>query len=620
MWAVELPHGMPKDSNLLPNHTQELLRAARSGRLYKRPAPAEEEDADAEALLEEKKDKKEEDPSAKGFQIKIWKQIPRNAEGATISHLAKRRKATVTLSSDLPAGNIGGPTVTKATVRRLDATGNPYTREVTLHEGQSVDGEIISTTVVAVPQAAINADGASAAATPVRRRPPPPKRKPKGPGRGRKKKLLPLPLPARPEASGQDSSAATQGVKFEGPDGSITKPGDNDETKDQDTEMADDDDGDDDGDDGDEGDEGDEDEGEGSVSRAGSEIKPESVGSTPVANLPEAPIPGLGNPDSPVSKDPSPPSNPALPTFQPNLLPPSSHFEGSPLKNLVAVQSPKEEKSGSPAQDASYFPASSIAPDSEAPAVPSEPIAAPVPSVETGAATATSEPVLAQTTTTVVEPEPHIDVEMGDAPVVETSTTTIHEDLNTGNISSTTVVEETRQSTSVAAADQLQVNDVVKEENVIGEQQDVTNAPPPAIDDDTRKTDEPVPSATITAEISNDTVPAPKDSPLVDTAITEISEQQPLTESINEATIAPEPLPAPVVEPRLEDAAPSQVADENEPDSPDLFSGLEAALNLPAPKEEPVPEGEATASNEPPKEPTPPPSLGPEATASNENV
>lgn len=203
---------MPKDSNLLPQHTQELLRAARSGRLYKRPAPVEEEDADVDAAPE-KTEKKEEDQSTKGFMIRAWKQIPRNAEGSTVSHLAKRRKNTVTLSSSLPAGLAAGPTVTKATVRRVDAAGNPYTQEVTLAEGQSVDGEIISTTVVPAPNTNVNPDG-TAAPTPVKRRPPPPKRKPKGPGRGRKKKL-PVPSSTRPEPSGLPGAAPVEGPKPE---------------------------------------------------------------------------------------------------------------------------------------------------------------------------------------------------------------------------------------------------------------------------------------------------------------------------------------------------------------------------------------------------------------------
>lgn len=213
IWAHELPHGMPKDANLLPQHTQDLLRAARSGRLYKRPLPTEEEEGDADATLPEKPEKKEEDSSTKGYQVKVWKQIPRNAEGPTISHLAKRRKGTVILSATLPAGAVSGPSITKATVRRVDAAGNSYVQEITLQQGQSVDGEIISTTVVPAPAAAANVE-ATAAATPVRRRPPPPKRKAKGPGRGRRKKL-PLPLNAQPETSVPTANSNANGSKPE---------------------------------------------------------------------------------------------------------------------------------------------------------------------------------------------------------------------------------------------------------------------------------------------------------------------------------------------------------------------------------------------------------------------
>lgn len=211
---------MPKDSHLLPTHTQELLRAARSGRLYKRPPPAEEEEADPDAALAEKPDKKEEDPSTKGYQVKVWKQVARNAEGSTVSHLAKRRKGLITLSSSIPAGPSSGPTIMKATVRRVDAAGNPYTQEITLNEGQPVDGEIISTTVVPAPVAAVSAD-ASTALTPVRRRPPPPKRKPKGPGRGRKKKL-PLPATTRPEVAVAGVNSAAAGASITLPETGVS--------------------------------------------------------------------------------------------------------------------------------------------------------------------------------------------------------------------------------------------------------------------------------------------------------------------------------------------------------------------------------------------------------------
>lgn len=218
MWAVELPHGMPKDSQLLPTHTQELLRAARSGRLYKRPAPTEDEETEVDPTVTEKVEKKEEDASTMGFQIKVWKQVARNAEGPTVSYLAKRRKGTITLSSNFAAGPAPGPTITKATVRRIDAAGNPYTQEVTLNEGQPVDGEIISTTVVAIANPNPNAD--SGAATPVRKRPPPPKRKPKGPGRGRRKKL-PLPLTTHPDAANPAGPGPMQGVRMDGVEVSV---------------------------------------------------------------------------------------------------------------------------------------------------------------------------------------------------------------------------------------------------------------------------------------------------------------------------------------------------------------------------------------------------------------
>lgn len=216
IWDVELPWGMPKDAGLLPQHSQDLLRAARSGVLYKRPAPTEEEEADADAVPD-KPEKKEDEAETKGFQIKVWKQINRNSEGSPVSHLAKRRKGTVTISSKTVSSQVPGATVTKATVRRVDAAGNPYTQEITLQEGQAVEGEIISTTVVAV--AAV--DPTQQAPQRVRRPPPPKKKNKPGPGRGRKKKILPLPAPAVPGAPA--AAPPVEGVpaapKVEGADG-----------------------------------------------------------------------------------------------------------------------------------------------------------------------------------------------------------------------------------------------------------------------------------------------------------------------------------------------------------------------------------------------------------------
>ncbi|OTB07307.1 hypothetical protein M426DRAFT_20018 [Hypoxylon sp. CI-4A] len=351
VWAIELPHGMPKDSHLLPTHTQELLRAARSGRLYKRPPPVEEEEVDQDAALAEKPEKKEEDPSTKGYQVKVWKQIARNAEGSTVSHLAKRRKGVITLSSSLLAGASSGPTIVKATVRRTDAAGNPYTQEITLNEGQPVDGEIISTMVVPAPNVTANGDTSAAAATPVRRRPPPPKRKPKGPGRGRKKKL-PLPTSTRPETTNTGIDTAPDGAKPNGPEANDIKRDDQSESKNQDSEMADDDDGDDgdeDGEEGEEGDEGDEDDSEMPDGENGTSLRAESE--TKLDGIIEAPQ-AVSQAESTVEATPKGTSNmPHLPPTEafdshlniPPLQPPTlhhePHLEGSPLKNVVAIAS-----------------------------------------------------------------------------------------------------------------------------------------------------------------------------------------------------------------------------------------------------------------------------------------
>ncbi|KAK1990222.1 hypothetical protein LX36DRAFT_664432 [Colletotrichum falcatum] len=329
IWDVELPWGMPKDVGLLPQHSQDLLRAARSGVLYKRPAPTEEEEADADAVTE-KPEKKEDDASTKGFQIKVWKQINRNAEGSPISHLAKRRKGTVTISSKTISSHTPGATVTKATVRRVDAAGNPYTQEITLQEGQSVEGEIISTTVV--PAAAV--DPAQAAPQRVRRPPPPKKKNKPGPGRGRKKRVLPLPAPA-PGAPGAVApvDGAPVAPKVEGAEGAETPvKQEREDSNNPDSEMADNDDeeGDDDGDEGD--DDGDEEQrdGENTDSQDQEMTDASPTVPTPVADATTE----LADPESPVSKRAAPPANPiSLPLPAMHLA--NASPKGSPLKNVV---------------------------------------------------------------------------------------------------------------------------------------------------------------------------------------------------------------------------------------------------------------------------------------------
>ncbi|KAL1883383.1 hypothetical protein VTK73DRAFT_8950 [Phialemonium thermophilum] len=262
-WAIELPYGMPKDWQLLPPHSQELLRAARSGRLYKRPAPPEEEEAEIEGA--EKTEKRDETVTS-GFGVRLWKQIPRNVEGPAVSHLAKRHKHTITLpSKNATTSHITGPTVTRATVRRIDAAGNPYDQTISLVEGQRVDGEIISTTIVPAPSVP-NTEASVQQPTPIRRRPPPPKRKAKGPGRGRRKGKLPLPASQRPVPPDAGNDAGS-GVKSEASEPTVIKTEESEETPQQDSEMVDnsalpsDDDENDEGE-GDEGDEGEDEEGE----------------------------------------------------------------------------------------------------------------------------------------------------------------------------------------------------------------------------------------------------------------------------------------------------------------------------------------------------------------------
>ncbi|PHH71730.1 hypothetical protein CDD80_5040 [Ophiocordyceps camponoti-rufipedis] len=347
IWAVELPHGMPRDSNLLPPHSQDLLRAARSGRLYKRSAPADDDDMDAETttLQPEKLDKKDDEGQAQGFAVKVWKQLPRNVEAPTVPHLAKRRKGTVTIASrtveEKPEA-VSLPTVTRATVRRMDAAGNPYTEEVTLIEGQPVVGDIISTRVEFVtPPAGVEVGAvASAVAVPPpanKRRPPPPKRKAKaGPGRGKKKMKNAVIEPAvgvtsvataaaAPAAAVASVAAPAPAIKMESENAA---PREDTNTPNPDSEMADgdDDDGEEDDDDGDDGDDG-EDEGDAEMETSNDAVAPNTDREMPDAVSP--PSDSQAQPSQP-SREPAP-LNPL--TLSVAALSPRP--EGSPLKNVV---------------------------------------------------------------------------------------------------------------------------------------------------------------------------------------------------------------------------------------------------------------------------------------------
>ena len=206
VWAVELPYGMPKDSHLLPQHSQDLLRAARSGRIYKRPAPPEEEEVDAEAIIGDKADKKEDDHKNAGFTARAWKLIPRHLEGPDVEYLAKRRKGIVTVTKK-SANSAPAPVMTKATVKRMDAAGNEYVQDVVVPQGHPVEGEVLSQRVIQDPNAAALGDGSL---VPSKRKIPPPRKKSKGTGKSKKKKLNP-PTSA-PPATGAPESAEPAAV------------------------------------------------------------------------------------------------------------------------------------------------------------------------------------------------------------------------------------------------------------------------------------------------------------------------------------------------------------------------------------------------------------------------
>ncbi|KAM7205613.1 hypothetical protein V8F33_000939 [Rhypophila sp. PSN 637] len=349
IWDRELFYGMPKDAPLLAPHSQELLRLARSGRLYKRPAPADEDDMDNDGL-EAKSNKKESESGVEGFMVKTWKQIPGNADGPTVSHLAKRHKNTVTLPSKAVLVQITGPTASRHKVRRIDAAGNPYEQTVTVAEGQKVDGEIISTTIVPLHNANQEAAAGPNQTTPVRRRPPPPKRKAKGPGRGRKKGRLPLaaPAPAGPAPTQQPlAEGGVPPIKTETSGSDVVKMEENEDSANQDSEMADNSampSEDEDGEDGDEGDEeGDETPEVENVADQDHEMEDAEV---PVIRPSSIEEPSEERPRSTSEEEitvPKParfPAPPGLGSLGPRVS--SPRVEGSPLKNVI-LQSPTDQ-------------------------------------------------------------------------------------------------------------------------------------------------------------------------------------------------------------------------------------------------------------------------------------
>ncbi|KAK8155960.1 hypothetical protein IWX90DRAFT_443315 [Phyllosticta citrichinensis] len=211
---------MPRDSQLLPEHSQLLLRAARAGTLYKLPTPPEEEEKEKEG--EEGEEPKE---ARVGFVAKKWSQVPRNVEEPEREYLAKRRKGLPSAYTGSTSNGASSNVPMRETkVKRTDADGSIHVYKVLVPEGHRVEGEIVEEDVEmkeAAPEEAapgtvvegvgvVNSEGVVVAndllqSTPPRRRPPPPRRKPKkGPGRGRKKVMFQHGDPAAGTASGTE--------------------------------------------------------------------------------------------------------------------------------------------------------------------------------------------------------------------------------------------------------------------------------------------------------------------------------------------------------------------------------------------------------------------------------
>ncbi|CAD6498858.1 BgTH12-04516 [Blumeria graminis f. sp. triticale] len=135
IWAIELPYGMPKDSHLLPQHSQELLRAARSGKIYRRSTPAEEEESEHEATHGTKLEKKEDPPQDRGFTVRTWKQIPRHLEVPDVDFLARRRKDSTVRFETLPKSQ--PLTASKEISQKLEVVSNEPLQELSVTHTQA---------------------------------------------------------------------------------------------------------------------------------------------------------------------------------------------------------------------------------------------------------------------------------------------------------------------------------------------------------------------------------------------------------------------------------------------------------------------------------------------------
>ncbi|KAF2275059.1 uncharacterized protein EI97DRAFT_86742 [Westerdykella ornata] len=221
----ELP--MPRDSHLLPLHSQQILRIARMPRAVK-PQVLQEEDGEN---MEEEQEPKE---VQHGFTVKKYVKVPRHLEEPEPEYLAKRRKG-------LPSHYVadGGPVVApprrETKVKKVDQEGKVSVFKALVPEGQTIEGEILpeDTALAEAPPAAaepgtvvegigvVNAEGVVvvnelALQTPPRPKMAPPKKKKTKPkGRPKKKVVFAEGAPEQETPASSSDLLSVPGVKLE---------------------------------------------------------------------------------------------------------------------------------------------------------------------------------------------------------------------------------------------------------------------------------------------------------------------------------------------------------------------------------------------------------------------
>ncbi|EAU30901.1 conserved hypothetical protein [Aspergillus terreus NIH2624] len=257
-------HPMPRDSHLLTPTSRALLRAARAGCIYIRPAVKDPEDEEKETT------DVEEQPviqsAERSFVTRKWTTVPKHLEPPEVEFLAKRRPRVALLP------------MRRTRFKKVDpATGNISIYEAWVPEGHKIEGEVTddaqlaaeSSQATVIPEApapgtviegvgVVNGEGvvvaeagSAAVMTPPKRRPPPPKRKAKGFGKGRRKKVMFAP------GEGADASLV-HGAGPGGTDGTTEGYAKDGDASQMSADQPGQDDEDDDGEEGDESDEGEE--------------------------------------------------------------------------------------------------------------------------------------------------------------------------------------------------------------------------------------------------------------------------------------------------------------------------------------------------------------------------